>query len=133
VDKRMDKRTEPTRRQPPRRLRRAFPGADLLIDLLEQSDTLRERQHLLDMKLDYLLAIGIDTDCDEDAEPVDVVGLQKGWNAFLREGGVSADDLRAYLRGECIGSARVKRHLRLVSNNPKPARCGRVINGHDAA
>jgi len=102
------------------------------MDLLEQTDALHERQHLLDMKLEYLLATGIDTDRDENEEPVDVAALQKGWNAFLREGGVSAADLQAFLRGERIGSARVKRHLRLVSNNPKAA-CMRVINGHDAA
>jgi hypothetical protein len=31
------------------------------------------------------------------------------------------------------GSARIKRHLRLVSSNPKPLRCVHVLSGPDAA
>jgi hypothetical protein len=125
-----------TRKSLPRvRLRRSFPGQGLILDLLDKADDLRERQKLIAMELADILATGMDPDDDEhDDEPVNVAALQKGWNAFVRGGGVSADDLRAFLRGEKIGPAvRVKRHLRLVRSNPrKPLRLVRTCNGNDA-
>jgi hypothetical protein len=116
--------------------RRDFAGADLLIDLLEKYDAVRERQRLLAMDLSWLLETGIDPvypDCPEVA--VDVVALRQGWHDFLRAGGTSADDLRAYLRGEAIGpAARTRRHLRLIASNSRSTlRHRRPLAGHDAA
>jgi hypothetical protein len=116
-------------------VRRDFAGADLLIDLLEKYDALRERQRLLAMDLSWVLETGIDpvyADCPEVA--VDVVALRQGWHDFLRAGGTSADDLRAFLRGEAIGpAARTRRHLRLIASNSRPMRRPRPLAGHDDA
>jgi hypothetical protein len=131
------KRPLPPQWGPRRLLRRDFPGQELILDILQEGEELRERQRLLDMRLQYLLEVGIDadsTDGKEEIEPLDVIALRKGWNAFLHEGGVCADDLHSFLRGEPIGpAARVKRHLRLISNNLQPLRRLRALIGHDAA
>jgi len=120
----------------PAPVRRDFAGADLLIDLLERSDAVRERQRLLARDLAFVLETGTDPvypDCPEVA--VDVVALRKGCHDFLRQGGISADDLRAYLRGEPIGPAgRTKAHLRLIASNSRSTlRHRRPLAGHDAA
>jgi hypothetical protein len=117
------------------RLRRSFPGQEIILDLLDKADAARERQRLIAMDLADVLATGLDPDNDE-ALPVNVAGLQKGWNAFVASGGVSAADLQAFLRGEVIGHAvRTKRHLRLVRNNPEEQviRRRRRPQGPDAA
>jgi hypothetical protein len=99
-----------------RRLRRSFPGDDLILELLDKVDDLRERQNLYRMQLADLLATGCLGD-DPDELPVDVVELQKGWRDFIGQGGATADDLRRFLAGEQIGSQmRVKRHLRIVAS-----------------
>jgi hypothetical protein len=59
---------------------------------------------------------------DEDSR-VDVAMMWATWDAFLSAGGVTADDLARFLKGERINDQPVKRrrHLRLVrSNNPSP-------------
>jgi hypothetical protein len=120
-------------RVPFARQRRDFPGAEQILYLLERIEASQEKLWLLGRSLSYLLSTGLDPD-DDELDPVDVVALQKGWNGFVRAGGVTADDLRAFLHGHPIGSqVRVKKHLRLVTNNQKPQRRTRAINGHDAA
>jgi hypothetical protein len=134
--KKTDKRLDQLRRV---RLDRHFDGDGVVLGLLHQIEGLQERLRLCDRQLAYFLDTGCDPDRgfdgdDEINEPVDVADLQKGWNAFLRAGGVSADDLSAFLRGGPIGlGVRVKRHLRLVSNNHRPRRRVVAQNGHDAA
>jgi hypothetical protein len=114
---------------------REFDGAHELLDLLEKIEALRERLCLLDRKLAYLLANGRLGD-DPYERPVDVVALQRAWHAFVAAGGVSADDLRAFIRGEHIGPAAqvIKKHLRLVSRQPQPIQ-RRMLHsdGNDAA
>jgi hypothetical protein len=105
----------------------------LLRDLLEQSDSLRDRQWSLDRKLNYLLTYGLDYDGDEFDRPVNVADLQSGWREFLRQGGVSAEDFDRYLQGERLGNVRTKRHLRLVSNKTPMRRRLRAVHGNDAA
>jgi hypothetical protein len=119
----------------PERHRRHFAGADLLRDLLEQADSLRDRQWSLDRKLNYLLTNGLDYDGDlVNDHPVNVVELQSGWRAFLQEGGVSAEDFDRFLQGERLGTAiRSKKHLRLVSNKTPARHRIRALRGNDAA
>jgi hypothetical protein len=82
-----------------------------------------------------LLDTGLDYDGDPEFDrPVNVAELQSGWRAFVQEGGCTAEDLDAFIRGECVGSARVKRHLRLVSTKKTPVRRRlRALHGNDAA
>jgi hypothetical protein len=117
----------------PNRSDRYFPGADVIVELLDKVEGLQERLWLLNRHLTEFLATGLDPD-DEDADPIDVARLQRGWHAFIRAGGVTAGDLHAFLRGDPIGpDTRVKRHLRLVRSNKRPLRRTRAVNGHDAA
>jgi hypothetical protein len=112
-------RSAPTRQ----RLRRDFPGQELILDILREADTLRERQRLLDMRLQYLLESGLDSDCCEGDEAVDVVALRElreGWNDFLRAGGVTAADLQAFVRGDARPPVKLKRHLRVIASNERP-------------
>ena len=118
------------------RPRRHFAGADLLRDLLEQADGLRDRQWSLDRKLNYLLDNGLDYDGDPETDrPVDVVKLRQGWHAFVQTGGCTAADFDAFLQGERLGTdIRTKKHLRLVSVKQTPVHHHvRALNGHDAA
>jgi hypothetical protein len=97
----------------------------LILNLLGKIERLREQADLIARRLDYLLRTGRDSGgADEDYdEPVDVALLRQTWEAFLTAGGVSADDLSRFLKGERISDQPVKRrrHLRLVrSNKPLP-------------
>jgi hypothetical protein len=69
--------------------------------------------------------------------------LDVAWRKFCAQGGITAEDFdrsimgrlrRRPLHGRDGPAARVKRHLRLVASNPKPARRQvRPHDGHDAA
>jgi hypothetical protein len=69
---------------------------------------------------------------DDDAETLTLLG--QSWSQFIAEGGVSYFDLLKFMRGEPLGGkARVRRHLRLLSNTNKPITRITSINGGDAA
>jgi hypothetical protein len=102
---------------------REMPRQDLILDLLDKAEALRQRQNLLARKLAYVLATGVgDFGYDDYDEPVDVGKLQRAWNEFIAVGGVTGDDLRRFLRGGQLTGNRTirRRHLRLVRSNAKP-------------
>jgi hypothetical protein len=60
--------------------------------------------------------------------------FKNSWDVFTRAGGVSADDFEQFMKGT-FRSRRIrqKRHLRLVSNQPKRSVLLRRRGGNDAA
>ena len=92
--------------------RKHCPGMSYLLESLEAIDYHRNamRAALADIQ-----------DLFDDADDLE---FERQWHEFLRQGGVTADDLRRWRRGETIGPAvKQKRHLRLVSRRqqlPQP-------------
>jgi hypothetical protein len=84
-----------------------------LLNTLIVIDDLRMRLSIAMGALDELVY----QDLLDDGADLDL--LQQLWAKFLVAGGVTADDLRKWLRGESIRHGkpvRVKRHVRLVEN-----------------
>jgi hypothetical protein len=118
--------------QVPRRARRReFSGQMVVIELMQKIESLRERQRLLADDLMSMLERGdpgSDYDCYRLTTKQELAQLQRAWDDFTAQGGVTVDDLKAFLRGEKIGSGNVvkREHLRLVR-----ARKPRIGLGHD--
>lgn len=99
--------------------RREFPAQEVILDLLEKAEALREHQNLLRWKLDHALATGnggSGYEYQSRLSPVEIAQLRQAWEEFIAAGGVTADDLRRYVCGEKIGEVRPvqRQHLRLV-------------------
>jgi hypothetical protein len=101
---------------------RPLPLRDVILDCLEGLDVLREQQRTTLAKLDNLIKAGDGGEprsrirCRSELDQVQAV-----WREFIAAGGISADDLRCFLRGEPFGGpTRVvqRQHLRLVSSAP---------------
>lgn len=104
------------------RFRCNIPGQDIILDLLNKIEALREHQNLLAWKLNHVLATGHGGSGYEHHKPLspaELAALRQMWDEFLRQGGVSADELKRYLQGEKISafSSVRRRDLRLVRLN----------------
>jgi hypothetical protein len=103
-----------------RRRRRDFPGQGVMLELLAKADRLREKQRLLADELYGMLTTGY-PGCDYECYRLDtkqeLAALREAWDEFTARGGVSADDLKCFIRGELFGAIRSvnkRGHLRLV-------------------
>jgi hypothetical protein len=85
---------------------------------MEKLESLIERHHLVAHELEFVIRTGRGEYGDD--EPVDVTQLNRVWNEFISQGGVTADDLRRFLAGEDLatGSTIKRKHLRLVRCQP---------------
>jgi hypothetical protein len=95
------------------------PGQDIIVDLLNKIETLREHQNLLAWKLKHVLATGHGGSGYEHHKPLssaELAALRQVWDEFISQGGVSADDLKRYLQGQKISTFTPvrRRDLRLV-------------------
>jgi hypothetical protein len=114
----------------PRRIRRReFPGQIVIIDLLEQIDRSRERESILAQDFKSMLETGYpgpDRVCYSISSG-ELPKLQRAWADFSVQGGVTADDFKAFIRGEKIGTVNVitRRHLRLIHS--KKGDGGKVV------
>ena len=102
--------------------RREFPGQIIVIELMQQIESLRERQRLLADDLRSMLETGYpgcDYDCYRLTNAHELGELRHAWDEFTAQGGVTVDDLKAFLRAEKIGTPKVvrRKHLRLVRSS----------------
>jgi hypothetical protein len=123
-----------TQARPPR----DFPGHAVIVDLLTKIEALREHQSLLAWKLDHMLATGNGGSGYEQRKPLsptELAELRRAWGEFVDQGGVSADDLKCFLRGETIGHVRPvqRQHLRLVRSSKSAGQQQRWHTDNDAA
>jgi hypothetical protein len=119
---RRDQRRAPDSKHPNSHFRCSIPGLEIILDLLNKIDALREHQNLLAWKLNHVLTTGHGGSGYEHhapLSPAELAPLRKTWDEFIRQGGVSAEDLKRYLRGEKIGTFTPVRgrDLRLVRSN----------------
>lgn len=57
--------------------------------------------------------------------------VSRAVKAFREQGGVTADDFRAFLRGEALrGCKKAKRHLRMIVDNAATCRRRRLEDAH---
>jgi hypothetical protein len=125
--------------------RREFPGQIIVIELMQQIESLRERQRLLTDDLRSMLETGYpgcDYDCYRLTSKHDLAELRSVWDEFTAQGGITVDDLKVFLRGERISTTRVvsRKHLRLVrsrkpigGSQPRYRYPPHDQNGNDAA
>ena len=101
---------------------RPLPFRDFILDCLEGIDALRAQQHAAHAELDNLIKTG---DGGEPRSRVrcrsELDQMQAAWRDFIAAGGITASDLRCFLRGEPFGSSThvvQRQHLRLVRSSP---------------
>jgi hypothetical protein len=116
---RNDQRRTPNLKHANSRFRCGIPGQDIILDLLNKIEALREHQNLLAWKLNRVLATGHGGSGYENRKPLspaELAVLRQTWDEFTRQGGVSADNLKRYLQGEKINTFTPvwRRDLRLV-------------------
>ena len=97
---------------------RGFPGQQIILDMLIKIEVIHEHQNLLRWKFNRLLETGSGHEnlCLSRTE---LAELRRAWGEFIQQGGVTAGDLRRFLRGEQIGDFRpIQRgHLRLARSS----------------
>jgi hypothetical protein len=90
---RTDQRRTPNPKHASSRDRCNVPGQDIIVDLLNKIEALREHQNLLAWKLKRLLATGHGGSGYEHHKPLssaELAALRQTWDKFISHGGASA-------------------------------------------
>jgi hypothetical protein len=103
---------------------RPLPLRGLILRCLEELDALHEQQRATVAKLNNLIKTGDAGQPQRRTRDRAELGqMQTLWHDFIAAGGISASDLRCFLRGEPFGGATYvvqREHLRLVWSAPSP-------------